>query len=261
MLTALCTAGLSCKKDGGDNTISERPVVVSYLITGEPIVMKVYQQKGILDTAAYGQPVSGLTVTLSNGNKQLQLTERAKGVYTSDDLTLVVENTTCSMSFDYNGKTVSAETKVPSRPVNFRASSLEQAVPDPDPLDTTATDTFYPVTFNWTAASGDYYMLVFRNQSTTPTRIGNGFGRHNAYSDMEEYLGQVSAFTTQPMTFMFEGYYDTYLYHINAEYNEILNSSGTSSLNLTNPATNIKNGLGIFTAMSGDLLVFHVYTQ
>ena len=84
---------------------------------------------------------------------------------------------------------------------------------------------------------------------------------HYAYSDMEEYLGQVSTFITQPMTFMFEGYYDSYLYHINAEYNEILNSSGTSSLNLTNPATNIKNGLGIFTAMSGDSLIFHVYTQ
>ncbi|TDO22441.1 DUF4249 family protein [Pedobacter duraquae] len=258
--SAFASLVLSCKKDGGDSAIAERPVVVSYLVAGEPITMKVYLQKGILDTAAYGAPVSGLSITLSNGSKQLKLSELTKGVYTSDDLSLVTPNSICSMSFDYNGNTVSAETKVPSLPVNFKASSLEQAVPDPDPLDS-VVKTFYPVTFNWTATSGGYYLLVFRNQDSTPLRIGNGFGRHNPYSDMEEYLGQVSSFTTQPMTFMFSGYYDTYLYHINAEYNEILNSSGTSSLNLTNPATNIKNGLGIFTAMSKTSLLFHVYTQ
>jgi hypothetical protein len=42
------------------------------------------------------------------------------------------------------------------------------------------------------------------------------------------------------------------LFKVNSEYNNLYNNRGQSSLNLTNPPTNIINGFGIFTAMNAD---------
>ncbi|WP_316832597.1 DUF4249 family protein [Pedobacter aquatilis] len=255
LLTAI--GYLACKKDGGDSSIADRPVIESYLTNGKVVTLKVYQQKGLLDTTSYGAAISGLSVSFNNGSKTITLKESAAGVYTSTESDLIIAGNTCSFSFTYNGQTISGETVVPSKPVSFAASSLEQAVPSPDP--DSSTTTFNAVNFTWNNAEKGYYMMIFKNQSSTPNRIGSGFGRRNGYEDIEEYLGQVSSFKTQRMTFQFSGFYDVYLCHINAEYNNIVNSSSTSSLNLTNPPTNIKNGLGIFTAISRDSLLLNVY--
>lgn len=258
-LAVISTAYLACKKDGGDDSIADRPVVQAYLTNGQMVIFKVYKQKGLLDTASYGAAVTGLTVSFSNGSKSLTLKESSSGVYTSTETDLIVAGRTCSFSFAYNGTTVSGETLVPANPVSFASSSIEQAVPDPDP--DSSTTTFTAVNFTWSNPDKGEYLMVFKNQESSPNRIGSGFGRRNNYEDIEEYLGQVSSFKTQRMMFQFSGYYNVYLYHVNAEYNNIVNSSSTSSLNLTNPPTNIKNGLGIFTAMTRDSLLLHVYQE
>ncbi|KIA95494.1 hypothetical protein OC25_06560 [Pedobacter kyungheensis] len=250
---------VACKKDEGDSTIAGRPIIEAYLINDKAVSLKVYEQKGLLDTASYGAAITGLNITFSNGAKTITLNETANGVYTSTATDLVVPGNSCSFNFNYNGKVISGETTVPAKPVAFASSSSEQGVPNPDP-DSSST-AFTAVNFTWNNSNKGYYLMVFRNQDDTPNRIGSGFGRRNAYEDREEYLGQVSAYKTQRMTFQFSGYYDVYLYHINPEYNNILNSSSNSSLNLTNPPTNIKNGLGIFTAMACDSLLLHVYEQ
>lgn len=252
---ALSVSYFACKKDEGDLTMAARPVIESYLIAGKPVTIKVYDQKGLLDTASYGAPITGLSLSFTSGTKTVKLNEIAAGVYSSSDPDLIVPGKSCAFSFDYNGYTVSAETAVPGVPVNFKASSLEQVVPDP--MSDTSQTSFNSITFSWSNPDGGYYLMIFRNRESSPTRIGKfGFG---SYRTIEEYLAQASSFKTQRMTFNFAGYYDTYLYHVNSEYNNIINSSANSSLNLTNPPTNIKNGLGIFTAMSCDSLLLHVY--
>ncbi|WP_443938667.1 DUF4249 family protein [Pedobacter sp. MW01-1-1] len=258
ILVAFTWILVSCRKDSGNDDVVNWPVIQGYLVAGKPITIKLYTQKGLLDTSSYGPALSGLSVYVSNGVKEVKLSEDTAGVYTSSDNTLVLENYTCTLRFDYNGKTISAETIVPTKPENFKVSSLNQPVPNPDSAFTNPTD-FIPVDFSWSNISNGYYMMQFKNQEESPNRIGNGFGFRRGYEDMEEYLGQVSLFKTQPMTFQFEGRYLVYLYHVNAEYNTILSSSSSSSLNLTNPVTNIKNGLGIFTAMSVDSLPLNVY--
>ena len=256
---AITFSHMACKKDGGDVTIADRPVIQSYLTNGSVVTFKVYQQKGLLDTANYGAPISGLTVSFNNGNKTITLEETSTGTYSSTETDRIIPGNKCSFSFTYNSETVSGETLVPSKPVGFTSSSAEQAVPDPSP--DSSTTSFTAVNFTWNNTEKGYYLLVFKNQESTPTRIGSGFGRRNAYQDREEYLAQASSFKTQRMTFEFAGYYDVYLYHINEEYNNIINSSSTSSLNLTNPPTNIKNGLGIFTAMGTASVLLHVYKE
>ncbi len=252
----LCTY-TACKKDGGDADYANRPIVEAYLISGKQVSFKVYQQKGLLDTASYGAPIPGLSVTFSAGTKSISLKEQRPGVYVSDESNLVEPGTVCSFKFSYNGIEISGQTNVPDKPVNLQASALIQAVPVRNP--DSAQKTFHPVTFSWNNPDNSNYLMVFKNQERTPNRIGDSFGRRDEYRDIEVYLPQTSLFKTQEQTFSFSGYYNTYLYHVNAEYNAILNGSSNSSLNLTNPPSNIKNGLGIFTAMSCDSLVLYVY--
>lgn len=99
--------------------------------------------------------------------------------------------------------------------------------------------------------------MVLKNTETSRTSINP---RNNGtYRDNEVILGQVSSFQTQQMTFNYLGNYQVVLFHINKEYSDALNNNGGSSLNLTNPFTNIVNGLGIFTAMQADSLKLRVY--
>lgn len=58
--------------------------------------------------------------------------------------------------------------------------------------------------------------------------------------------------------FQYYGQHRIILYHINPEYALLYQDSGDNSLNLKSPPTNVKNGLGIFTAISSDTLYLNV---
>ena len=48
------------------------------------------------------------------------------------------------------------------------------------------------------------------------------------------------------------------VYRVNPEYAALYESASNSSLNISEPPTNINNGLGIFTGISSDTLFFKV---
>ena len=59
-------------------------------------------------------------------------------------------------------------------------------------------------------------------------------------------------------SFSYYGLHHVYLYKANIEYAALYKSTGTSSLNITNPVTNIQNGFGIFTSFGVDSLILNV---
>lgn len=58
--------------------------------------------------------------------------------------------------------------------------------------------------------------------------------------------------------FEYYGKYKLILFKVNGEYIDLFNNRGQSSLNLTNPPTNVTNGFGVFIAMNVDTLDFTV---
>jgi len=245
----------SCKKGDSLDSDYTRPVVEGYLVPGKSVLVKVYYQKYLDDTISLGFPVTDLKLKISDGSKTVELTEGADGNYAYGDTTFVVENKTYSLSFDYNNKIISSETTVPNKPTGFVTSDSLQKVPVMDFGTTPAT--FVPITLSWNNNVGGHYMMLLKNTETSRTSVNP---RNNgAYRDTEVTLGQVSSFQTQQMTFNYLGNYQAILFHINKEYSDALNNNGGSSLNLTNPYTNIVNGLGIFTAMQADTLKVRVY--
>ncbi|MBW4888935.1 DUF4249 domain-containing protein [Mucilaginibacter sp. HMF5004] len=255
ILACLATFILSCEKASTTVSDKERPVVEAFLVPGSPIQVKVYYQKYLDDTISYGYPVTGLKLKISDGTNTINPIETSPGVYIYSNTAFVKDNKTYSLSFAYNGNTVTAQTTVPSKPVGFKASATQQYVPGFSFGSTPKT--FTPVVFSWTNPNSDYFLMVFQDTTSNPNPLNSG--NTTAYKDSEVILGQVVSYQTSAMTFTYLGNYNVLLYHINKEYSDALNSSGGTSLNLTNPATNVVNGLGIFTAMRADTVSLLVY--
>jgi hypothetical protein len=109
-----------------------------------------------------------------------------------------------------------------------------------------------PVVYSWTNNDQSYYFLSAKCIEPTLTSIN---------SDTTENRPRFSRPPNQENTaslsfnsFSFYGLHHIYLYKANIEYAALYKSTGTSSLNITNPVTNIKNGFGIFTSFGVDSL-------
>ncbi|TKC10797.1 hypothetical protein FA048_11545 [Pedobacter polaris] len=241
----------SCQKDNAAADYA-RPVVEAYLIPGQALQVKVYYQKYLEDTISYGFPITGLALKVSDGTSNVSLTETKSGIYTYADANFIKDSKTYALSFSYLDKTISAQTTIPSKPANFKASSTQQEVPAMT-VGSTPT-TFIPVTYSWANATSDYYMLSIQNIETYPSSISRNTRLKN-----EVLVGQVSTYNTEAMNFSYAGNHKVLLFHINKEYNDALKNIGGNSLNLTNPSTNVINGLGIFTGLRADTLDLFVY--
>jgi hypothetical protein len=249
------TCLLACKKEDAAIADYSRPVVQAYLTPGNPVEVKVYYQKFLDDTISYGFPIEDLQLKISDGTNTVLLTESAAGVYQYADAVFVKDKGTYTLSFTYLNKTITAQTTMPHKPVGFTVSASSQKVPVFS--FGTEPEAFVPVTFKWNNNDGEYYMMMLKNTDTYPTRVNALDTR--PYADSEMILSQVATYQTQQMMFNFLGNYKVLLFHINKEYSDALNSGGGTSLNLTNPYTNVVNGLGIFTAMQADTLDLLVY--
>lgn len=241
----------SCKKD---NTAADyaRPVVEAYLIPGKTLEVKVYYQKYLEDTISYGYPITGLALKVSDGINNVSLTETKSGIYTYADTNFIKDRKTYALSFTYLDKTISAQTTIPTKPVNFKASSTQQQVPAMS-FGSTPT-TFIPVVYSWTNTTSDYFILSIQNIEPYPSSISR-----NTRLNSEVLVGQVATYNTQAINFNYAGNHKVLLFHINKEYNDALKNTGGNSLNLTNPLTNVTNGLGIFTGLRADTLDMFVY--
>jgi hypothetical protein len=250
----------SCQKANPNITILSLPVVEAYLVPGTVTQVKVYYQKYLDDTLTYGYPVEKLAVNISDGSKSILLTETAPGTYLWNDTSFVKQGKTYSLQFSYNGTTVSAQTIVPEKPTGLKVSDTVQYVAailgGGFGGGGGVNQNFDPVIFSWDNPTGWYYTMKFKNISQYPSPVNSN--NTNAYHDFEISMGQNSTYKTTAITFPFIGNYQVILLHVTKEYIDATTVSGGSSLSLTNPSTNITNGLGVFTAMQADTVNLNV---
>ncbi|MCZ4222930.1 DUF4249 family protein [Pedobacter rhodius] len=247
---------IGCKKETEEISTYNKPVVEAYLIPGMPLQVKVYYQKYLQDTITYGYPVTGLKPRVLDGSgNSVALTETNSGVYTYSDPSFVKASGNYTLNFDLDGYQISAETTMPDKPKNFRVSSSQQQIPTMGLG--SSSGTFTPVIFSWLNPSSAYYMISFQNIEAYPTTINSRVT--SPALNVEVLAGQTSSYQTQQANFNYLGLHRVLLFHINKEYNDALKASGETSLSLNTPYTNVKNGLGIFTAMQADTLYLSVY--
>ena len=246
----------ACTKQNADTNSVNLPVVEAYLIPGHSLSVKLYQQKSLTDTAKYGQAITGLSVYVSDGSKNVQLTESPAGTYTYSDQSFLVTGKTYTLQFKYLTYTVSAKTVMPGKPTNFATqygTITISTTSGPGTNNTTLDE------LSWDNPDTLNDVLVFNNLDGSAFPI-NAFSE-NRPVNFEINTNRASFFNVTQAIFPYYGHYQIVLLRVNQEYIDLIqgNTSSSTSQNLTSLPTNIINGFGIFTAMQADTLNLNVF--
>lgn len=242
------------------------PVVESYLTSNKPVSLQISRKTAFDENVALSDDdINALQVKIKYDNQSRIIPAASDGLYV-DSAFVPKEGTVYELEFAYNGKTVSSSTQIPSKPVNFEQSVTEIEVQGftgggfgggfggvrPNMPD--------PVKLTWTNEDAGYYMVVIENIETSPTAI-NDFGDDEEDAPRRIFRNeptQSNQFEIAAMNFQYYGRHRLILFHLNAEYAALYNDTGNTSQNLTNPVTNVENGLGIFTGINADTLMIKV---
>jgi hypothetical protein len=256
----LLSAGfMSCNKSENAE-FTDTPIVESYLRPGEFPQVKISRQIPFSSDVTYSSDdINALSVKISNGNISHILLPSGDGLYT-DSTFSISDNARYDLFFTYNSKTVSAYTKVPSKPANFKESVTYISLAK---TDSTSRPTFgampEPVYLTWDNADGSYYIVVIENMATTLVPIRDFGSREPPGNRFKKAPTTASGLEIRPMEFQYFGKHRLILYHVLPDYASLYSESQSSSQNLTNPSTSIMNGYGIFTALNSDTLFLNVY--
>lgn len=243
------------------------PVVESYLTSNKPVSLQISRKTAFDENVALSDDdINALQVKIKYDNQSRIIPAAGDGLYV-DSAFVPEEGTVYELEFAYNGKTVSSSTQIPSKPVNF-----EQSVTEIEVQGFTAGGGFGggfggerptmpdPVRLTWTNDDSGYYMVVIENIETSPTAI-NDFGDDEDDAPRRIFRNeptQSNRLEIPAMNFQYYGRHRLILFHLNAEYAALYNDTGNTSQNLTNPVTNVENGLGIFTGINADTLMIKV---
>ncbi len=250
-----------------------QPVVQAYLVPGQLISVQVTKQIPFVDdTTGQGQPIDGLTLSISNAAKRYTLRALGNGLYKSGADLIPKTGQTYQLDFDYSGRHVSGSTVIPSRPISFSADQTEvyrTAITIGSGMGNfgaSANQSNTPVHLTWANPTGDYYYIVVDNVEANPTeiitRLNNPSGTVTNIARRFRSQPVQSDFTNiQPQSFQYFGRHRVVLFHLNPDYAALYKQNSTSTQNISTPPTALTNGLGLFTGLNTDTLYVTVKPQ
>jgi hypothetical protein len=255
---AIGMVGACTETDSGN--LTSRAVVEGYLRPGKPIELTISKEGlfGNLTTDSI-EYIDGLTVKINDGETTHTLQSIGSGKYVSNKNVLVVQGKVYSLDFKYGDKDLTATTYVPSAPNGFKLSAYEIEVDRPQPGTGVPGTRPEPVAASWDNPNADYHLVVVTLIDENPEEIeqvgGGGFALRGSFRN-EPNTG--TSYDIREPSFEYYGMHAVILYKLNPEYATLYEESGSSSLNLKAPYSNIINGLGIFTGVHPDTLYLNV---
>ena len=250
----------SCDMEEAQLPFNDIPVVESYLIQTKPVSVKIARKTPYDYNVALSDENLDLLQVKILYNDQIRIIPSVGNGEYKDATFIPQEGVKYKLEFEFNNQTVSSSTEILSKPVNFKQSVTQINMQGIDlstrpPTRPTMPD---PVKLSWTNDDNSYYMVVIENMETSPTAINDYGDREPPGRFFRNAPTQTNQYEIQSMHFQYYGRHRLILYHLNADYAALYNDTGNSSQNLTNPTTNIENGLGIFTGINADTLLVNV---
>jgi len=250
---ALCVGG--CTPLELPVTDSDMLVVESYLVAGKAASINLsYQQAS--DSSADRPDLSLLEVFVSDGESTEQLVHQDSGLFVGETLIMEAEKT-YFLEFTYRDEVLSASTEIPTAPEDFAASSrlIEGGFPVFEPGSGPPAIP-EPITLSWSNPNGEYHIIVVENVEENPELIETDTERPQRV--FRSVPTQSNEELLAPPSFTYYGRHRVILFRINAEYASLYEQLETTSLDITEPPTNVVNGLGIFTGINADTLTIEV---
>lgn len=256
---------LGCLTSCEEQTTSEfsnRAVVEGYLFEGQTI--KNIQLTELMAFENLGEQqehlISKAEIELLIDDVPYILSEddQNPGSYMLQDQNVILETgQQLTFGFNYNGERVTAETRVPSKPLNVKISeSVKTVEPITDFWDLTQLADI-SVEVSWSNPDNAYYYVTVKNLESNPETV-----------DPNDYIPDISGFDFPPVITEFSqirfnqlNYYGTHeiiVHKVNAEYVDLYNSQNQDSRTVSDPLTNIVNGYGIFTAFATDTVYLEI---
>jgi hypothetical protein len=269
---------MSCIEVNNIITPGDRPVIEAYLAPENVVSMKVYTEiPYISEDSAYSKPIVGLNIKITGDDGlDMILKEEEDGVYVSTQK-LGKPGATYKMSFTHSGRTISAETILPEAPENF-AIDLKEISRIARDLSGGFTpgqggfgggfqqETNSTINITWDNPDNVYHFVAAQSIESNPTQIlipppsnGNFPARPARRFNNQPVLTNSSSINGQ--SFEYFGRYAIILYRLNPDYAALYENTSTTSQNIATPISTITNGLGIFTGINADTLIFTVKKQ
>ena len=258
-LVLLFTA--SCEQTENTQEVADIPVIQAFLVPGQSPVIKITRiipysaEEG--DTVA--TPIPDLKVFLKVNGLEYILPEDSagSGIYQlATGINLVSPGDTIEFHTDYKGALVGASTVVPSAPASLTMSKEILYYTSGNPSTWLSGG---EIELTWDNPNEDYYYITVQNMETDPTPLNDMAVNMPKFGSSPPSTGNQFRIGMRNVTYF--GTHQVIIYHVNHEFAELFDNPGMSSVALTEPPTNISNGLGIFTAMNPDTLYFEVRQQ
>jgi len=261
--TALLLVSACTKEIVSSDVDYDIPVVEAFLEPGKTVSVKLtkmlpftvdeFSESLIIDTAEVYINYNGIDYLLDPIIME-------PGLYESSDPNLIaIPEGMYNLSFNYKGKKVMSSTKIPSEPIGLGLNTDILYVnssamgPGSTPQD--------PMTVSWGNSDNCYHLMVVEYLESTYDPISenldsNNFTQFRKVSTDPIFDNSYDLNTRSHLVFF--GDYRVILYKVNKEYVDLYENVSQSSLSLSEPLTNIVNGLGIFTGMTSDTVYLKV---
>lgn len=255
-----------CTKDYPLVPDSDLVVVQAYLYANEPVRdIRLTSTLPLDADTTKAPPINDASITLIKDGQRYNLIpspgDSGYYHYPGEDLR-VAENDRFELEIDYRDRLISAQTVVPQAPAGLSLSGTKVTVPDfsggfgfPDRslMDSLAVEVF------WENRDQSLFFIVLDNVDENPVEIDPGFG--GGFRLPIRFISQPlnrESFRLNFRMFTHLGRHRLKLYRINQEYVDLYESRQQDSRDLNEPLTNIKNGLGVFSAFNSDSVFFEV---
>jgi hypothetical protein len=252
-----------CSNETTLEPTTEQIVIRGYLYANEPVTD--IQITGTLPLGSQDTippPINNASIYLLKNGKRYDLTlspgDSGYYHYSGDDLKISTGDI-FEIFVEYNGKIASAQTVVPPPPDSLSIS--------PDTLYySSSTNTFNfdttRIEAKWAQVASASFYVTIENVESAPEEIssGNGFFRGAPSRFMSSPIN-TNSYRINRMNITYYGKHRIKVYRINQEYADLYRSRQQDSRDLNEPLTNIKNGLGIFSAFNSTIGYFYVLKE
>lgn len=255
ILVLIC---FSCDKEE-QSEFTDSPILEAYLHPSKYFTITISRQTPFSAAVTYSQDdIDNLSLQVERDGEFHTLLALGEGKYVDSSI-VVAEGDSYGLSFQFNSKTVTGYTYIPTKPTNATQSATELYV---DRIDSGTfgppTSMPDPIEISWDNADHSYYLILVENIESVldPIRdFGDDGPPSNIFRKQPTSLGTEEI---RSMEFQYFGTHRVVIYHVLPDYAALYDDNSSSSQNLSNPSTSIVNGYGIFTGMNSDTLWIEV---
>ncbi len=260
-LLVVITLG-ACTDEEFDPSSAEVMIVEGYLYANQPIEVRLSQLVPfVTDEETF--EIEDAQLHISDGVTSYLLThdeDEPGRYYLPENELLPSTANTYEIAVDYFGVTTSASTVIPDKPLEVSLSvneiEIEPIESFEDVFDRVEGDV---VEVYWENETSEYFYILVENIEFNPrdvNRLNFGGGQPNFTFTTEPT--NLDVHNIRPFSLLQYGTYRIIVFKVAQEYVDLYQTADQDSRNLTEPLTNINNGLGIFTSFNSDTVYLEV---